>query len=188
MAILRVRTLFTGVTGSPWLSTNYFVGATPAPTQAEANAAVVKVGAFWTAMRPLTSSLVSFATDANVAVMELDGTLTGGFATTPVTGTGTSVADMLPIANQGLIRWLTNVFVGGRQVRGRTFVPGQTETSSGAGIPTATWLGTVAPLAVTLAATGPPSLVVWSETHASAQAVASSSVWTQWAVLRSRRD
>jgi hypothetical protein len=188
MAFLRVRTQFLGVTGSPWLNTLNFLGAGSAPTQAEADLAVAKVGAFWGSVDNLMSTTVTWATLPDVAVIELDGVQTGAFSTTPATGAGSAADSILPFATQGLLRLLTNFFIGGRQLRGRIFIPGYTEASSNLGIPvvgaTANWTAAGAVLA---AATN-PRLAVWSPTHTSASAVASTSAWGQWAVLRSRRD
>ena len=188
MSFLRVRTSFTGVTGSPWLSTMYFLQAAGAPTQANADAAVVKVGTYWTAIKAVMNNATSYTTLPDVAVLETDGTLTGSFATTPQTGTGASATDALPIASQGLVRWLTGSFVSGRQLRGRTFLPALTETASTGGVPTATVIGTINTANTALIAATDPRLAVWSKVHTTVVTVSSASVWTQFAVLRSRRD
>ena len=188
MAILRVRTVFVGVTGSPWLSTFYFLPAGENGTQTEADDAVAKVGAFWTDLRPQFSSLVTFATDPSVAYLSLAGQQTGAFSTTPVTAIGQGSGDPLPYATQGLMRLFTPSFINGRQVRGRAFIPGGVESASTGAVPVAGYLTAVNTAGTALLGGAAPQLAVWSRKNAAASAVASVSTWSQWAVLRSRRD
>ena len=188
MAILRVRTVFVGVTGSPWLSTLWFAGATASPTQAEADAAVAAAGAFWGAVDANMSNLVTWSTEPSVGVIDLSGVQTGAYTTTPQTGTGASAGSLLPFAVQGLIRTLTGSFVGGRQIRGRIFVPGLTELQTGAGVMDSATI-TAFNLAISnLIADVNSSLVVFSRVNNAVSTVIAGSTWNQLAVLRSRRD
>jgi hypothetical protein len=96
----------------------------------------------------------------------------------------------MAFATQGLIRWRTGVFIAGRELRGRTFIPGATESRSANGRPDSTYITTAETAAQDLldnAALG-AALVVYSVTHRQVELVQSRSVWGQWAVLRSRRD
>ena len=188
MALLRVRTVFTGVTGSPWLSTLYFLPEAVDATQADADAAVVKAGDFWDALRPQISSLVSFLSEPQVADLALSGEQVGAFSTTPVGATGQAAGDPLPYATQGLMRLFTPSFINGRQVRGRAFIPGGVEAASTAGVPIGAYTTAANAAGTALLGGVGPQLAVWSRTYAAASAVASVSTWSQWAVLRSRRD
>lgn len=188
MPMLRVRTVFTGVTGSPWLNTLNFGSGTQVGSQADADAAVAATGAFWGAVDALMGSAVTWSTLPDVLFLGDDGVAANAYATTPQTGTGATVTDLLPITSQAVVRTLTGVFIGGRQLRGRIFVPGLTETGNAAGVPTATVISTIGAAAATLNAATTPPLAVWSKVNATVEPVSGVSVWSQWGVLRSRRD
>lgn len=193
--MLRVRTTFTGGQGAPYFSTFYFSSTVP-ETQADADGANAHTGAFWNSLEGAFTNQLSWATDGNVDVMSPDGTLTGTFSVTPQSGVGAETGDPLPRSNQLLIRWSTGVFVNGRQVRGRTFVPGLTELNSTNGAVGASTIALIQPAINTLALAVNPHLVVWSRPCddctpprlGEVAGVDSGSVWSQFAVLRSRRD
>lgn len=196
---LEVITTFTGPAGTPWLSAMYFAGS----AQADADAAVAAVGAFWGAVDAGMSSTVSWATNPDVQhIDEADGELVATFSTTPQTGSGASAGDMLPSAAQALVRWRTAGIVNGRTVRGRTNVPGVTEAFSAAGRPISAYLTTLNAAAAALVA-DPAIFVIWSRPHTqdfdesptspptrpgSNHTVTSGSAWSEFAVQRSRRD
>ena len=184
--MLRARTTFTGTTGAPWLSTMYFIAATE--NQAAADAVIAAVGAFWGAVDARLGTAIQWTTDPSVAVLDLDGTQTGAFATTPQVGTGASATELMPPANQILLRLRTNLFVGGREIRGRIFVPGNTEADATAGLVASAAQTAVNVAAAALIADANTIWAVWSPTNATATAVVSATAWSQWAVLRSRRD
>ena len=184
--MLRVRTTFGGVTGSPWLSTFYFTGN---DTQTGANNAVLATGAFWGAVDSHMGLSVTWSTEPEVAQLTAAGVLQALYQTTAATGTGTGGGDMLPIATQGLVKWRTGVFAGGREIRGRTFIPGLLEAvCSPTGAPTSALLTTVNTAAATLIADVNSSLAVWSKKNLQADPAVTGSTWNQFAVLRSRRD
>jgi len=183
--VYRVRTQITGGPGGPYLSTLYFnvVGGL---TAANANAAT---GAFWTALKARMTTAMSYATEAEVAEVDIaTGQVTGIVAVTPQTGTGTLAGDMLPSSTQGLIRWRTGTFVNGREVRGRTFIPGPVEVDSAVGVPVAGYLSIVNAAASALIADVNSDLMVYSKRNRDAVPALSGSCWSQWAVLRSRRS
>jgi hypothetical protein len=101
-----------------------------------------------------------------------------------VTG-GNGEGERLPFATQGLCRLRTNTFFGGRELRGRLYIPGLTEDHSDAGVPNANFKTKVQD-ALTLL--GESALAVYSPTKHQWATVGATSVWSQWAVLRSRRD
>lgn len=186
----RVRTSLTGVQGSPWLSTMYFdVAGGTAQDAADA------VGVFWTAMDNSMVSAVQWATEAEVAqVNASNGNLVMVHATTPASGTGASATEVLPIATQALIRWRTGSIVNGREVRGRTFIPGLVEANNDSGSPTSTLVTNYSAAAAALIADANSTLVVWHRpttpggSDGSKHDVVTGSMWTEFAVLRSRRD
>lgn len=198
MAIRRVRTIFSGVAGTPWYSNLYFDADGVTPTAQEN---VDDTDAFWTAMANLIDNAISWTVGPEVPVLdETTGTLVGVTSVTAGTGVGTAAGDALPYATQGLVRLATDDFVAGRRVRGRIFLPGIDENFNGpSGVPTSTFLTTVQGAIDGLIAAG--GLLVWARPFPGAEgppvrparagskaSITASSVWTQWAVMRSRRD
>jgi hypothetical protein len=181
----RVRTVFTGPAGAPWLSTFYFL-----PTSGmTAQQAVAATGAFWTTCKAHMVNTCSFATEPEVATLSpVTGEALSSTATTPVTGTGTSGGEAAPWATQGLIRWRTGTFIGGREIRGRTFIPGVTEGDNVAGVPGASYITDIGAAAATLIASATSDISIWSRKNGQNYAVSSATVWPSWAVLRSRRN
>lgn len=101
---------------------------------------------------------------------------------------GTDATEALPIATQGLVQARTGVFLGGREIRGRIFVPAFTETASSGGTPSSACKTDVNTQAGNFAADAAANWCVYSRTHHAAAGVTSATMWSQWAVLRSRRD
>lgn len=183
MALWRVRTEFVGVQGSPWLSTMYF------GTVNSAAQSVNAVGVFWTAVDNAISSAVTWRTLADVDEIDVGGNLIGIASVTPQTGTGGAAGDRLPPATQGLITWRTGSIIGGRELKGRTFVPGIVENNSdAAGTPVAGVITILQNAADALIADVNSALTIWSRQHAQVRLAAVASVSDKWAVLRSRRD
>lgn len=184
--MLRIRTTFTGTTGAPWLNTAYFLN--PLNTQAEADAAVAAVAAFWGAVDARMNVAISWTTDPSVAILTTAGEQTGAWSTVPATGAGASATELLPPANQILVRLRTNTFVNGREIRGRWFIPGNTEADATAGLVTGAAITAVNLAAANLVADAASSWAVWSRATTTATAVVTGTAWNQFAVLRSRRD
>ena len=184
--MFRVRTTFTGVTGSPWLSTFYFDSETSGTAQQAATAA----GTFWGAVDAFMDNSITWATEPDVAIVNAaTGNVTSAVGITPVIGSGAATSDPLPYANQGLVRWLSGVYVGGRQIRGRTFVPGICENSVGAsGTLGATEVAAFTAAGTALIADANADLEIWSPTLGQSVTASIATTWSQFAVLRSRRD
>lgn len=180
----RVRTVFTGVTGSPWVSTAFF-----AEGAGSAQQAATAVGAFWNAADALMEASVSWTTLADVeGVNAANGQVHSVFSTTPVTGSGAAATTGLPTAAQGLVRWRTGVYVNGREIRGRWFIPGIATGNNNDGAPSATMVSTLNTAASTLIGDANSVLEIWSRANGSSADVTSGTTWSQFAVLRSRRD
>ena len=183
MPAWRVRTVFTGVQGSPWLSTLYF------GTSGTAADAVTAVGVFWSAVDGLMASTVNWTTEADVEEIGVGGDLISVDQTTPAAGSGSATAStLLPPATQGLIRWRTGAVFGNRELKGRTFIPGLTEGDSTDGLLTSASRTTIQNAASALIADVNSALIVWSRRYAQQILVATATVPEQFAVLRSRRD
>jgi hypothetical protein len=180
-----VRTIFTGPAGSPWLSTLHFDGA----EDTEAVAANADVGQFWGAVDAFMSNLVTWTTTGEVEVFNpATGDISAIHAVTPIVGVGALAADMMPPICQGLIKLRTGIFVSSREIRGRVFVPGLTETGNDSD-------GTVAGATITginAAATtligDTANWVVWSREHGQVATVATATLQPKVAKMTSRRD
>ncbi|HKZ21570.1 MAG TPA: hypothetical protein VJQ57_15875 [Acidimicrobiia bacterium] len=184
--VREIITEWTGPGSSPKLSIMYF---DETPTIASQRAAL---GTFWNAVDANVSNL--FAWQVRSEGRELDdatGALTGFWnENTAQAGAGGSPTAPVADATQALIQWLTSSIIGGRRLRGRTFVPGlpQTAISTGSlasGIRTA--IDTAADALVSSGA----GLQVWHRPQngagGSAVAVSAASVWSEFAVQRGRR-
>jgi len=188
--MFRVRTVFTGVPGTPWLSTMYF-NDTGGTAQQAANAA----GGYWGAIDALMGSQVDWATEADVSVINaVTGTLEGVESTTPLTGLGALATELIGFATQALCRWRTGTVVNGRNLRGRTFIPGLTTTSADDGQLISGHRVAIAAAAAALIADANSELVIWHRPNPDtgslglAAPVVTGTAWTEFAVMRSRRD
>jgi hypothetical protein len=101
------------------------------------------------------------------------------------TWTGNGTAEPLPPATAMLVEWRTGTYVGGREVRGRTFFSSMTEDSSVSGVPGGAMFTALGSMSNTLAL---ESMLVYSPTKHVRAPVQSATVWSKFAVLRSRRD
>ena len=186
MPLTRIRTVFTGVPGTPWYSNIFF----EVPT-AEVQDAADAVNTFWAAADSYMVTGVQWAVEDFATVLNpATGEPIGVLPVTGNTGGGATSGDMVSRASQILVSTLTGTWVGGRQIRGRIFVPGVSGVSS---TPDGSVDGTVRTdfqnLANALAlGVGDAELVVWSRKNGASYPVASTLVSSQWAVLRSRRD
>jgi len=123
------------------------------------------------------------------------GALEATDSVTPALGFGTAAGDAAPIATQGLLRMTTGVIgpppaggTSGRLLRGRLFLPAVVEADNTGGVPNGTYQTDYNTAASTLIGTANADWSVWSKTHGILASVLAASCWTQWAVLRSRRD
>lgn len=194
--MMRIRTGFTGLLGSPYLMTTYWT----ATTENDAAAAVASnaVQAFLTAAKPHISNALSWATESAVAVLTPATGVQTAVLSGPVsnTGTGTASAGPLPEATQGHLTLRTSTVRLGRTVKGGLFIPGPTVTElAGPGSPTTTYKSDLGTASAAFFDPTTADLVVWSRPRTvptvvagSASLVTAITVTQKFAVLRSRRD
>lgn len=186
-ALRRIRTVFTGVAGTPWYSNLYFVQA-----GGSADAQIDMVRDFWTALAGSMDNGVTATVEGDCAVIEsTSGAVVGIDSGTALTVVGGSASAALPPSNQLVLHEFTSLFVGGRQLRGKTFIPGQIITvADAAGAPTTTIKGTLlaAANAMVTASDSLGNWQVWSKTHLVASDIVSVSTPSKFGVLRTRRD
>jgi len=185
--MLRVRTSITGQPGLPALSTMYFTAV--AEDLTAANAANAAVGAFWSTVDNQMLNGTAWATHNEVAVLDAAGNLTGTFGVAPQFGAGAIFGNITPPATQGLVRWATNLFLGGRRLRGHTFVPAiPTSAVAGGGTPSVNLLLALDTAAANLIISPVVDFVIWSKKNGVTAPVTTGGGWDEFAVLRSRRD
>lgn len=183
--MLRVRTVVTGVAGSPYYLVGYFEDLTDNEQQCvDAWAAFTSAAA---ANQPTGSN---WLTEGDVEVVDpITGDTIGVRGADQVLVLGSTNLPLLPPASQALIRWRTGVYVGGREIRGRTNMPLQFQDNATSG---GTVKGSVQTFykerADTLVNQITAEHVVWSKTNGRWERTVTASVWDQFSVLRSRRD
>lgn len=184
--ICRVRTVLTGVGGSPWYSNVYFERAD------RHQDAINRMTAFWSGLNAVISSAVTWTVQDEVAVIDEEtGNITDFKTGEGDSSAGGGTADIVPHALQALVRIRTGVYVGGREVRGRLNVPGLIYGVMAAN-------GNVASGTVDLITLAAQNLLneigdsqyagVWSRKNGVFARTSSVSVWNQFAVLRDRKS
>lgn len=183
----RIKTIITGPVGGDAFSQLLFSklpGLDPADAQE-------RVGAFWNSYRAYMSTDYTALVQSDADVVDVD---TGNLIEvsdlpSTLSYAGTDEGDRLPPQTQGLARMGTGVYVAGRQLRGRMFLPGVTESNSTNGAPGSGYLDAVGDALNALVDTSLTVFpLIYSRTHHVAAPIATNSVWTKWASLRSRRD
>jgi hypothetical protein len=153
-------------------------------------AAASAVGDYWDTVDPLIQSAVSWAVEAEVALIDpATGTLTGvDVVALPPSGTGTDGGAALPFVTQVLNRWSTGVAVGGRLLKGKTFIGALSSVVNDHGNVSTTAQGHVQDASDAIVADADCTFVIWSRVNHTFAPVAGGSCWSSFAELRSRRD
>jgi len=182
--MLRTVTTWTSPGGAPYYTTLYFNGLVGA-----AAAAHSATTAFMASMDDYIDNQFTWTVTTEVHEVDPATGLTVAVALVPTTtGTGAVAGVQTSSATQWLIQWRTGTYINGREVRGRTFLPGWIGNNLADGKMAAASIALVnAKLVAYLA--GPGALAqVWSPTNGVAVNVVGATVWAEMAVLRSRRD
>lgn len=148
---------------------------------------------FWTGLRmQLGAQTVARVQGSGRLKDEATGQVTGFYsATAPAAVLGALTDKPLADATQGLVQWRTGVVRGGREVRGRTFIPGLTVGSLDGGNLSGGARDAIGAAASALA--GPiTGFGVWSRPVEGRPGLlvqaSGATVWTEFAVLRRRRS
>lgn len=194
----RVQTQLSGpaIVGGG-ISTMFFDGAGLA---VDAHSAVAS---FWQAIPTLVMGDNAGSVLGEIAlVRETDGQILQIESAPPVAIDFTGTGEVSSLATQGLIRWRTSAFVDGREIRGRTFIPGPPEAFNVGGRPNASYMTALNDAAAALGDDPNSTLVVWRRPRPEQDppdpekparvgtfaVVTAVSAWQEWATLRSRRD
>lgn len=184
--ITRVRTVFTGVAGTPWYSNQHFAGTSDSQDYTEL------IGDFWDQVGGSMYAAVSWSTDAFVTFIDTEtGQPTGTEGVAARSGQCSGAGAPLPFANQMLINLRTGIYRGGREVRGKLFVPGLVEGSVAGGSFSGGFANAVTAAADEIRQApviADDFWLVYSPKNKAAYPVTSNAASTKPAVLRSRRD
>lgn len=184
--VALLRTVWDGVAGAPYYTTLAVDASDPGN--------IDQVRDAWEDFLQDQASNIDTRIAANiqgdVPVVDLaTGTLVRVETITPAIIDMNGLGDILPASTQGLCRLRTGLVVGGRRLRGRLFLPGMTEANStAAGVPSSALQSDVDAALTLLITASAGAWVVYSRTHQAISSVTTASLWSQWAVLRSRRD
>jgi len=180
----RVRSLYTGLPGMPGVTTMFFDPAEGLNPQD----LVDRISDFWNSLLTSLADGMTITVEPIVDSINSDtGEVTSSTGVTPPTPTNCSdTADNLPFATQALVQLRTGVYFGGRELRGRYFVPGYCESAQTAGAPSSAVISALQAAAQSLA--DDADQIVYSPTKHEFADVSTCQVWNKWAVLRSRRD
>lgn len=180
--LIRIRTIATGVAGSPYYTNLHFVGGA-----AEAQQAATDVYDFWNFLRTDFKSGLSFKVDAESAIIDsATGLIVDQVPTTVAAVVGADAGDLLPPQVQGLVRLRTPTFVGGRRILGRFFLPGFTEAKSANGQPDTPTFQRIDAAAKQLMNRAGSELCVYSPTKFTFGVVTQATAGPNWSTLRSR--
>lgn len=185
----RIRTLWTGVSGLPGVSTMYFDA-----TDLSLGDLVTGLDEYWSAVASAGGTGSQGLRTGTVLTLDpvvqiVDPATGATVSTETITGThtwsGNGTAEPLPPATAMLVEWRSGTYIGGRELRGRTFFTCLTEDSSTSGVPGGAMLTALGSWSNTLAA---ESMCLYSPTKRVRAGVTGATVWSKFAVLRSRRD
>lgn len=181
MPAYRIRTVFAGVPGAPYMSNFFFDTGSVGDATAAANATYT----FWNTVDAYMATSCSWSIDNDVPLFTNPETIAGWESVVGGSGAGAQSDEMMPQSNQILVQWSTGVVFNNRRIRGRTFIPALTQQANFAGAVLPTTATAIETAATALAAEG---LVIASRVANTFNAVTAADVWSQFAVLRSRRD
>jgi len=184
--MLRVTTLLTGVSvAGGGMNVLHFEGSGAGNAESCRTAAVN----FWNAIGVLGNATNSAATQGDVEEVDpTSGNITDVFPGATVVKVFQNSGEVLPQSLQALVRVRTGIYVGGREVRGRIFIPGLSEAQSATGNVLDSTRTAIQTACNALIGSAPTRLGVYSRTHHVFHPAANITVWDKFAVLRGRRD
>lgn len=178
------------------LSAQYWLPGTPGGSVADATDVLGRVRGAWLsfASRISTGLTVRYLPEV-LAINDATGALVGQFAAVPGAATvGTDAGELLPAQTQGLIQWNTAGVVGGRRVRGHTYLPFPCEGSNDSlGRPVSAYTTSISGFGTNMLGSGATAStnVIWHRpvggAGGSSYPTTSSIARSTWSVLRSRR-
>lgn len=184
MAMLVTATYLGGPSGD-WITRFRFDPLLSATAQD----AVDTVKLFFDEFQVDRSNTITVVLDTTVTIV--DNATNEPTGTETVSGyslVGGSSGEPLPWQTQALVWWNSGAWVGGRQVRGKTFIGALTESANdNTGNVSSTVRSHLALAAGHLLSPIDGQFEVWSRAHTASYPIQSATVTPRWAFLRSRR-
>jgi hypothetical protein len=176
-----VRVNWTGFLGAPGVSTFYFDDTSAPPLTAVRN--------FFDACKSFHPNVVNWSFPNSGRTIDVNGNVIGAWSVSSVSNVvGTAADNNYSSVSGYLVRWNTGTFVGGRELRGKTFmVPASNAVYDIAGTIQG-GMTTSVPTAANALIAAAPTLRVWSRRHASVATVSAGAMPDKAIVLRTRRD
>lgn len=188
MGAMRIRVVWAGPS-APLVSTHVALDLDAGTiTGTDAHDFHVAVATFWNSVRTVIVNDLSYVVVPVVDVIDNDGNITGRVsASNTAAAAGTVTTEASPYQTQGLVSWSTGSFVEGREIVGRTFIPGVPEAFSNDSAPDSSWITTVQNAANAYVGTTTCHVAVLSRQHHQITSIIGATARNQWKVLRSRR-
>ncbi len=194
--MLRCTVEYTGLPGLPGYNTIHFLGT----TAADAQICVNKLDTFFNSFETLLVDRLTITVSGEVKDIDpATGDTEAVYQVPPVVILPSNTADPIPMASQGLARIRTNQIRRNRQIQGRFNIPGFAESlnDSNGGVVTQLVNDLQGPLTALVGIGSDTQLAVWARPIGAAGGLpgaagvvataTNAQLWTQWAVLRSRR-
>jgi hypothetical protein len=184
--VQRVRSIVTGVAGTPRYSNLYFQGPS-APDEDYVHA----VNSMWTVVLGRILTGLTITVEGAITVINSstgDIVDVGGFTNHTLTTSGGG--GELPPATCGLAQFHTGKYVAGRELRGRMYLPYPNAGDMTNGAPDASYISAWSSAFDTMNMTGQANgaWCIYSPKNHLNELVSSHSIWNKYAVLRSQRD
>lgn len=187
----RVDVIWTGLGGAPYYTRLFFPGNSEESAQGAAAGVRAALADLIGGATPMVAGGITATVQPEVTTIDpatgepqsVDVVIPGAPV---VAGSGVTV----PRSTQGLVQWLTSDYRNGRRVRGKTYIPGIAASQNvNGGVPSSTVRDRMQSFGLDLIDLG---VLVYSRpappVAGAEHVVTSVTAWSEWAVLRSRRD
>lgn len=181
--LFRIRTEWTGLAGGSGLTTTFFDESTFGVQQT-----IDKMADFWSSLDSVinTEATWSVAGDADI-IDPTTGNIIAVESGTAVSGGGTDISATLSAGTQGLLNLRTGVYAGGREIRGKLYVPAPAIDHLDEGVPDQDYRDALTTAWATFSATVVHPPVVYSRTHGQWEGAASAQPSNYFARLTTRQ-
>jgi len=184
--MLRVRTVWSGVAGAPFYTNHFFQGG---DDQAAAQDAADAVNAVWSALAgSLVNDLTAHVEGDVFKINMASGQPEDVFSVNGVDHGFTSTGNPLPWFTQYAVKFNTGVFINGRALVGRTYIPGWPVSAADVNGRPVGGVSTTVSAAFSPLINDSANFGVWSRKNAQWASLTGLGLPTEFSTLRSRRD
>lgn len=153
---------------------------------ADATTFAAQVEIFFQGLQSVMNNVTQTSFDGLVTVLDpATGAPTATLPGTPWNVQGSWGSGRSPEGLSLVVQWRTGVYVGAREIRGRSFIGGLGDINEGSAVVPGSVITDVQAAATTLA--GGDQLGVYSPTNGQIQPVSSATCWNRFGFLRTRR-